>query len=225
MEKQPEKIITFKAIWPGLLFILALNLGYIFGREALRGLILSQGYIWMALFLAFPLAYIIARRASLRELGYRGADPFRLYARGVAAGVLWRFFDLLAGYYGLFNFLERKGEPSSQAMLTVAPCLSLLFSDLFLTPLLEDTFFRGFLQPGLEERCGPLLAIVVQAVLFSTHPYHVVQSPDNLPRIFLFGLIAGLLYWRTRSLIPIFGAHGWANLLPKIIRAIAGAVY
>lgn len=221
-----SKVITFKAILPGLIFILSLNLSYILGNLTLRELILSYGYIWMALFLALPLAYIIVRRASLRELGYRGDDPFWLYAQGVAAGALWRLFDVLAGYYGFFGFLESLGLKSQEkAMLTLSPWLGIILSNLFITPLLEDTFFRGFLQPGLEEGFGPIVAIFIQAALFSTHPYHVVQSYDNLPRIFIFGLIAGFLYWRTRSIIPVFGAHGWANFLPKIIQAIAGAVY
>jgi len=42
------------------------------------------------MFLAFPLAHVIARHASLRELGYRGRDPLRLYARGAAVGAVTR---------------------------------------------------------------------------------------------------------------------------------------
>jgi hypothetical protein len=42
------------------------------------------------MFLAFPLAHVIARHASLRDLGYRGHDPLKLYARGAAVGAVTR---------------------------------------------------------------------------------------------------------------------------------------
>ena len=82
----PSKVITFRSILPALVFIVALNLSYLFLKGPIRNAILAYGYLWNAMFLAFPLAHIIARRASLRELGYRGRDPLRLYARGAAVG-------------------------------------------------------------------------------------------------------------------------------------------
>ena len=44
-------------------------------------------------------------------------------------------------------------------------------------------------------------------------PTRAVQRWRHFPAIFLFGLIAGLIYWRTRSIVPLFGAHGVVNAL------------
>ena len=88
----PSNAITFRSILPAVVFIVALNLSYLVLKGPIRNTILAYGYMWNAMFLAFPLAHVIARRASLRDLGYRGRDPLRLHARG-AVGTVWRFFN------------------------------------------------------------------------------------------------------------------------------------
>jgi hypothetical protein len=65
----PSKVIAFRSILPALVFIVALNLSYPVLKSPTRNAILAYSYLWNAMFLAFPLAHIIARRASLRELG------------------------------------------------------------------------------------------------------------------------------------------------------------
>jgi len=72
----PSKAITFRSILPALVFIVALNLSYFVLKGPIRNVILAYGHLWNAMFLAFPLAHIIARRASLRE-GLPGPRPFK----------------------------------------------------------------------------------------------------------------------------------------------------
>ena len=78
----PSKAITIRSILLAIAFIVALNLSYLVLKGPTRNAVLAYGHLWNTMFLAFPLAHVIARRASLRQLGYRGCDPLRLYARG-----------------------------------------------------------------------------------------------------------------------------------------------
>ncbi len=224
METGGERAISFRSVIPALVFAATLNGAYAFGSPRIKQAVLSAGMVWWALFLAFPLAHVIVKRGSLRDLGYRGPDPLRLYARGVAVGAVWRLADVLIGYWGLFDFLGGPAGSGPSSLGWGQFALSLL-GTLTIAPLFEDTFFRAYLQVGLEEKVGVAGAITVQALLFATHPGHASQGVHRVPSIFLFGLIAGVLYWRTRSIVPLFGAHGWANALTGIVPLVGRWVY
>jgi membrane protease YdiL (CAAX protease family) len=207
-ESPSEHTVSWRGALAGLIFIVFLDGAYWLGGPATRDLLLRWGLLWSALFLALPLAYALSTRRGLRALGYRPQSALRYYLWGVAAGALWRLADTLyaAGAGGLLGPLE---------------LLRTLFDAFILVPLLEETFFRGYLQAGLTARLGPLPAVFIQALLFAGHPYHVAQGLLKLPSIFLFGVIAGLLTWRTRTLAAAWGAHGLANILPALITALA----
>jgi len=202
--------LTARAVLPGLGFILLLDGATLAGGPAVREWLLHNGALWSALFLAFPLAYVLAARRPLSALGYHGRRALPLYLWGVLAGALWRLLDVLWAM-----------GTSGQLGLDLA-FIPWLFNALLVVPLFEETFFRGYLQAGLEERLGPLPAILIQALLFAGHPYHVSQGWHKLPSIALFGAIAGLVYWRTRSMAAAYGAHGMANVLPRLLQALAG---
>lgn len=71
-------------------------------------------------------------------------------------------------------------------------------------PILEEVFWRGYVQRGLERVAGSLPAVVAQAVLFTA----VHTRPlAGLAPLFVLGLVTGLWRWRRRTLIPIIAAH------------------
>jgi membrane protease YdiL (CAAX protease family) len=73
-----------------------------------------------------------------------------------------------------------------------------------LTPILEEVFWRGFVQRALERLAGPLPALLGQAVLFAS----IHQPPfGRFGPALALGLVAGLWRWRRRTLVPIILAH------------------
>jgi membrane protease YdiL (CAAX protease family) len=71
-------------------------------------------------------------------------------------------------------------------------------------PILEELFWRGFIQRSLERVVGPLPALVGQAVFFAA--VHLVPFGRFGPAL-AFGLVAGVWRWRRRTLVPIILAH------------------
>ncbi len=71
-------------------------------------------------------------------------------------------------------------------------------------PILEEVFWRGYVQRGLERIVGAFPAVVAQAVFFTT--VHI-RPLAGLTPIFVFGLFAGIWRWRRRTLGPIIAAH------------------
>jgi membrane protease YdiL (CAAX protease family) len=191
---------------PGLAFVLVLEAAYWFGGSTARAWLLAHTWSWLIPFVGIPVAYLLVSRQGAGALGYHRRLGMSWYARGFALGALWRLLDVATNYWQVFRLSSPGGLAGS------------LLSALVVVPLLEESFFRGYLQPGLAARWGPVVAVLVQALLFALHPLHAVQGWSALPSIFLFGLLAGLLYGYSRTIWSVWGAHGAGNVLPVVVR-------
>ncbi len=96
-----------------------------------------------------------------------------------------------------------------------AVMLGLLGSTVVVAPLLEELFFRGFLQTTLVNAAGPswrwpmLLGV---GVFFAS--VHLGAVPAMaLPALWLLGVCFGWLYERTGSLWPAIGVHAGFNAI------------
>jgi membrane protease YdiL (CAAX protease family) len=83
---------------------------------------------------------------------------------------------------------------------------------ILVAPLTEETFFRGLLLGGFLTRYRPWLAIAASSALFGA--MHL--NPWQFLSAALFGLLAGWLFLRTRSLTPCYLAHGLLNSAPLV---------
>ncbi len=72
-------------------------------------------------------------------------------------------------------------------------------------PFIEESVFRGLLQPVLSRKLGRIGGVLVMAVLFSL--YHLPRGPLPLVGRFLLGLVFGVLRARTDGLVAPAVAH------------------
>lgn len=70
-------------------------------------------------------------------------------------------------------------------------------------PIVEELFFRGFVQRPLVARLGRPVGLVLTAVLFGLTHFQLLQ----LPALVVFGLVLGLLAERTGRLGPSIVTH------------------
>ncbi len=99
------------------------------------------------------------------------------------------------------------------------PAITITFAlmAMFMSPIAEELFYRGFLFRTLRIRFGLIIACILQSTVFAfTHLY----SPSYVVIIFVYGIAFSLLYaWRKTLLSPIL-AHFWLNLVPSIAAII-----
>ena len=79
----------------------------------------------------------------------------------------------------------------------------------FLAPLAEEVFFRGFVLQGLLSSLGPWGAVVASAALFSV----AHAAVGLLIPIFILGLLLGWLFLRAGSIWACVTAHAFQNAL------------
>lgn len=63
-------------------------------------------------------------------------------------------------------------------------------------PLIEELVYRGLVQQALQSRINEVIAVVLAAAFFAAIHF----QPVELPGLFVFGLVVGVLYQRTGRL-------------------------
>jgi membrane protease YdiL (CAAX protease family) len=82
----------------------------------------------------------------------------------------------------------------------------------------EEVFFRGWLQPALVERVGPVAGIAAGALCFAA--FHVAggaRAPVSLVSITLAGVLFGLLAWRSGGVLAGIAAHFVWNVVESSV--------
>jgi membrane protease YdiL (CAAX protease family) len=82
--------------------------------------------------------------------------------------------------------------------------VALTVSIVVATPILEELFWRGYVQRVLERLAGPFPAVLGQAVLFAA-----IRLPPfgRFGPALALGLVVGTWRWKRRTLVPIILAH------------------
>jgi membrane protease YdiL (CAAX protease family) len=78
-----------------------------------------------------------------------------------------------------------------------------------------EWFHRGFLLFGMAQGFGPVVAIVLQALLFGAA--HMGKPPLEMYSSFAGGLILGVIAWREKSFVPAFLAHALIHLVWAVL--------
>lgn len=92
---------------------------------------------------------------------------------------------------------------------------------LIVAPILEELFFRKFLITELLKKYSLPITLVVSSFLFSIIHY---ETPVNLLPAFLFALLSGILYFKTKQITYSVLLHFFANTA-SLILAIKGEAY
>lgn len=82
--------------------------------------------------------------------------------------------------------------------------------------LSEELLFRGILQNCLAARMQAWIAIVITSAVFG-----ILHTIWRFPPSFILGVFLGMLYWRTRSLLPPLAAHLTINTVAIVIVFLA----
>lgn len=93
---------------------------------------------------------------------------------------------------------------------------------IFVAPLLEEVFFRGFLFEGLRRSwMGGTGAVVLTALVWVG--VHGEEDPLHLAAIFVFGVVLGIARLRTGSIRTSFVMHALNNCIAGIELAWAAS--
>lgn len=173
-------------------------------------------------FLGFGVAIV----ALLRR--FRGDDGvIRVHVQRPGAAVLWA---LLAGA-GLQLPLAEIGnvvheiagyDPARQLALrrmlepdSFARSLAVTTAFVLMSPMMEESLFRGLLLPSLERVYGAAKALLLTSLLFAL----IHARPAGMTYAFAAGLILGAIRLRTGNTLVCIAAHAAINAVPVLLPA------
>ncbi len=78
-----------------------------------------------------------------------------------------------------------------------------------IAPFVEEILMRGIITDGLKTTCGIPAAILLSALLFALLHFNMVQTLSA----FICGIVLGLLYVKTGSVLCCITAHCGYNML------------
>lgn len=153
-------------------------------------------------------------RAGPQAVGLRGWSRGNL-AIGLGTAVAGVFLTTLLATAAVEvgeRIVDDTIEQPQQIPLSGEPSVLVLgllgFGVVVLTPLAEETLFRGFFYPALRRRFRPASAALISGAVFGLahgHPLLIVP-------IFVLGVLLALVAERRRSIVPTVVAHALFNL-------------
>jgi membrane protease YdiL (CAAX protease family) len=128
---------------------------------------------------------------------------------------------VLMRLFGAASMATSPLEPIAGSSNRFEP-LALVILAIVVAPFAEEIFFRGMLYNALRQRMNPILAAMIQAVIFGlSHPFGLADQAV----IIVLAIFIGLLYeWRKILLTPIL-FHALTNAVAIVLMFWSMAFY
>jgi len=201
--------------------------GVLFALDALDGAVpMDDPGVLLGLVVATAMGFLLGIAYGVRVAGI-GAFTWTPITRtdtlfavcavvpAIGVGFLWSsLFTFFGGDTEAQIFVAGLLETPDQTVFLVS-----VFYAVVGGPILEEVFFRGFMQPPLIRRFGAVGGIVITALIFGL--IHAVDPWSIIP-VVAIGIIAGWLRHRSGGLGAPIVFHGLNNGVALLLNAGLG---
>jgi len=173
---------------------------FVFDNLALFSNIFIQwgiGSIPLLFLIFYPIFITLKKKKNLSEIGFTLKNWPKAIGWGMSIGLI---IVILNRYF----FYGEQLASFNNLGLGIIYWAFLAFS--------QEVFFRGYLQKNLEKAYGNFLGLILASCLFSL--WHITvrfypgwMAPISLLKVFSVGLLWGLSFQKTRSLIAPCLSH------------------
>lgn len=114
-------------------------------------------------------------------------------------------------FESIFPMSKENYQQTIQSIIS-SPIVSLIDFCIF-APILEEFLMRGFILNGLSVNYGIIVALLISSILFALLHFNIAQIVPS----FICGIILGLIYLYTGSILSCIFAHMGYNLISYIM--------
>jgi membrane protease YdiL (CAAX protease family) len=166
---------------------------------------------------------VVIEKTNLSAFGFTTKKLGKSLAYGVVFFFTANILATVISYLLIYGLTNRMAFETFNPVpfLLVLPFMTLCVG------IGEEGLFRGYIQNHLEKLSTPRSAILAQAILFGAwhfvwnlSPFNPFDMAQRVLTTFLFGLLFGYFYSKTRSLTPLVLAHGlWDSVALGIVES------
>jgi membrane protease YdiL (CAAX protease family) len=143
--------------------------------------------------------------------------------RAPGKAIFWVVPAALMVVYGVNVVYDSFVTTKQQAVVSDFPrsvggLLLFILLAVVIAPMLEETFFRGFMFQGFANSFGPVWGAIISAALFSLSH----QQLDIFVPLFVLGLALAWSFYHTRSLWANIALHATFNAIAVLAWALSG---
>ncbi|MFQ6081223.1 MAG: lysostaphin resistance A-like protein [Candidatus Bathyarchaeia archaeon] len=160
-----------------------------------------------------PAIYTLVLIACILYVAYRGIDlNYVGLVRGETSILYQVLAGLLTGYVlGFVEYFVLRPTPITTLSL-IRSLVYLVAVMMVFVGITEEFLFRGLLQRSLEDMLPPWQAITTASLIFALMHLGWL-NPIEIVFAYTAGVIFGLMFHKTRSLIAPIVAHGFGNVV------------
>jgi membrane protease YdiL (CAAX protease family) len=145
------------------------------------------------------------------------------WGAAMAAGLLGLISLVL--FSGLLNRIVKLPLQDVSEMANI-PFISVFFMIIMgsvVAGVVEESAFRGYMQKPIEQKHGPVLAIVITGIIFSLMHYsHAETTLALMPFYFFVATIYGVLAYITNSILPGMILHAAGDVFGGLQVLLSG---
>jgi membrane protease YdiL (CAAX protease family) len=160
--------------------------------------------VTLAATIAYALARVRRKEGSARgwlRLSFRGFNPTVILVGIIlmlaASVVIEPLIELFPAQW--YDLVDSQLASGGWAMFTA----------IVMAPLCEEMLFRGIIQGGITRRRGSWAGVLIASAIFGL----IHGIPQQIVAGFVLGIVMGLIYDRTGSLLSVIVLHGVNNAL------------
>lgn len=186
--------------WLGVVLLILISVGmlvvgFLFQEEA-KQFARGAGVIFAEMIYLVPVLVIFAwKRIRPGLLGFVKFDSLTM---GLGCGLIVISYPLIIAHNLLLTYLgaNTQGEAMMKMFSELKSPIWLILAAVIVAPLVEETFFRGFLFQGFRQRYGWVAALLLSSGIFAAS--HL--DPVSFIPTFVLGAVLGYVYHRSNSL-------------------------
>lgn len=193
--------------WLGVVLLILISVGmlvvtFLFQEEA-KQFARGAGIMFAEMIYLLPVLVILAwKRIRPGLLGFVKFDSLTM---GLGCGLLIVAYGIVIAHNVLLTLLgvDTQGEAVMKMFSELDSPVWLFITGVIVAPLVEETFFRGFLFQGFRQRYGWIAALLLSSGIFAAS--HL--DPVSFIPTFVLGAVLGYVYHRSNSLWPSIILH------------------